>query len=393
MTAPAFVLAAARPAALRAPRHAFLCGRPLRVTRPARLPARLVAVLDPADAPAQEDPPVAQEQPAADGVEDVVAAVAPAADAAPAEETAPIAEAAPVHEPAPPLEAAPVAETESAEGAGPVAEEGTELAEASAPAPRDKRKRRRTRKRDVTLPLEDIVVGSELEGVVRSVTDYGAFVGEMGTPTDGLLHVSQLTAGFVENVTDIVNVGDKIKVRVLGVDIEKGNFSLTLKTPEQLSEDKRGPRDVSAGGKGGGKDSRREELDKKWREFKFEREAFVDAKVTSITDFGAFCQLVDENGEGLASAPTEGLIHISELSVERVNNVSDVVELGQNVKVRVTSTDRKRNRISMSLKPFVEQTEGRPDVSKDIAEANSNQPTFKTTFELAFERAWAQSKK
>lgn len=273
----------------------------------------------------------------------------------------------------------PVAE----EAAGEAADEGSEGAAAGADDQKRK-KRRRARKREVTLPLEDIVVGQELEGVVRSVTDYGAFIGDMGTPTDGLLHVSQLAAGFVENVTDVVNVGDKVTVRVLGVDTAKGNFSLTMKTATELEERRGG---------GDGKKNRRDDKKEKWNNFKYDPKEFVDARVTSITDFGAFCQFLNESGEVLESAPTEGLIHISEISENRVNNVSDVLSVGQGVKVRVLATDRKRNRISMSLKEFSEDNieTSKSDIAADMEKAASNQPTFKTSFELAFERAKASS--
>jgi len=86
-------------------------------------------------------------------------------------------------------------------------------------------KRKRRRQREITLPLEKMTVGMELEGVVKTVTNYGAFVGDMGTPTDGLLHVSQLAAGFVQNVTDVVQVGSKVKVRVTEINLERKNFS------------------------------------------------------------------------------------------------------------------------------------------------------------------------
>lgn len=263
----------------------------------------------------------------------------------------------------------------------------------------DKRRRRRTRKREVTLPLEELTEGMELEGVVKSVMQYGAFIGDIGTPTDGLLHVSQLTAGFVENVSDVVNIGDKVNVRVLSVDLERRTFSLTMRTSEDLAssrskqEKKENPRAVSA--------ARRGEKKKKWEAFTFDPDVFVNAKVLSVTDFGGFCQLLNENGEPLETAPTDGLVHISELSKARVENVSDVLTVGEVIKVRVVSTDPKRNRISMSLKPVSSDSEPAEkeassesaSISKDIAAAEADQPTFKTSFELAFAKAEASADK
>lgn len=246
-----------------------------------------------------------------------------------------------------------------------------------------KRRRRRRPKREVTLPLEDMTVGMELEGTVKSVMEYGAFVGDMGTPTDGLLHVSQLQAGFVEKVTDVVNVGDKLKVRVMGIDAEKGNFSLTMKTADEIASNQTG-RDRKQSSRSGA-----ESRQKKWDEFSYDPEVFVDARVTSVTDFGAFCELLNENGEPLESAPTDGLVHISELSEDRVSKVSDVLREGQTVKVRVVSTDKKRNRMSMSLRAYSVKnyTPRDGEVAANLAEAQSKQPEFKSAFELAFERA------
>lgn len=254
--------------------------------------------------------------------------------------------------------------------------------------PQRRRRRRSRPRREVTLPLDQLSVGMELEGTVKSITDYGAFIGDMGTPTDGLLHVSQLAAGYVDNVTDIVQVGQKVTVRILSVDMEKGNFSLTMNTPEQMAatnQERSGRRETSSGG------GKREAQNKKWDDFKFDPEVFIDAKVLSIIDYGAFCQLLNEDGSPLESSPTDGLVHISELSEERVKVVSDILSVGRQVKVRVLSTDRKRNRMSLSLKKYnPKQGDGEnTNFAADIASALENQPTLKTSFELAFERARA----
>ena len=377
MNAPAFVLAAASPRAVLTTRP-WLCGTrvatssrlPTRPHLPARIFACTPAPAEEAAAPAEDAP--AEDAPAEDApAEDAPAEVAPAEAATPQASEEPAAE---VVAEAPAQASADVVEA-AAEVAGDARAEDDDAEE------QKKRKRRRSRKKEVTLPLEDIVVGQELEGVVKSVTDYGAFIGDMGTPTDGLLHVSQLAAGFVEKVTDIVNVGDKVTVRVMGVDTAKGNFSLTMKTAQEMEERR------SGGGDGRGR-GRRDDQKEKWDQFKFDQTQFVDAKVTSVTDFGAFCQFMNADGQPLQSAPTEGLIHISEISQSRVNNVSDVLSVGQNVKVRVLTTDRKRNRISMSLKDYSEDADdGRTDFAADMEKASSTQPTLKTAFELAFERA------
>lgn len=241
-------------------------------------------------------------------------------------------------------------------------------------------------KKEVTLKLEDMEVGQEIEGTVKSTTTYGAFVGDMGTPTDGLLHVSQLAAGFVENVTDVVNAGDKVKVRVLSIDLEKGNFSLTMKPPQSAAEAAESADRRSGGGggaRGGGGASAQ-----KWKDFKFDSTKYIQAKVVSVAAFGAFCKLLDADGNEDASVPTDGLIHISEISEEHVTDVSSVLSVGQTVKARVTDTDKKRNRISLSLKEWkAGETE---TLAEDMAASAAAQPEFKTTMELAFERARAK---
>lgn len=283
---------------------------------------------------------------------------------------------------------------------------------------RDGARRRRRRfqsKEEIKYKLEDLTVGTELEGVVRSVTSYGAFIKNMGTGTDGLLHVSHLSSNYVENVRDIVSEGDKVTVRVLNVDVDKGTISLTMKTREELESAKDGKRNntrVSAS-------ARQEEQKRKWDNFVYDSTEYVNAKVISLTDFGAFCRLINESGEPLESAPTDGLIHISELSIDRVEKVSDVLNVDDIVKVRIISTDPKRNHLSLSLKPVhaspsTEETDEDTktdrkinkrnerkksrnidhdetvDVAAEMKKAEVTQPDFRTSFELAFERARAR---
>ncbi|WP_199624152.1 Tex family protein [Paenibacillus alkalitolerans] len=80
------------------------------------------------------------------------------------------------------------------------------------------------------LKLEDLAVGMELQGTVRNVTDFGAFV-DIGVKNDGLVHISQLSNRFVKHPMDVVSVGDNVTVWVLGVDLNKGRVSLTMKGP------------------------------------------------------------------------------------------------------------------------------------------------------------------
>lgn len=356
----AFLLPSSVPTRVVLSARPWICGRPLQSQLPTRRSNFLRIVAQSEDA--APEPPVEQATEAA---------------------------------PEPPVEQAIEAVPE------PVKNETTSEAVAAAAAPQDssddgsaakgqrKRRRRTRQKREVTLKLEDMTVGMEFEGTVKSVMDYGAFIGDIGTPTDGLLHVSQLSQGYVEKVSDIVQTGQKLKVRVLAVDVEKGNFSLTTKTPEELAESRNERRS------GGDRASRKEALNKKWDTFSFDEKVFLDAKITSITDFGAFAKLIGEDGGALESAPTEGLIHISELAEGRVESVSALVTKDQVVKVRVYAADRKRNRISLSMREYREAapngSSDKTDFSKDLEAVEANQDSFKTTMEIAFEKARAKA--
>lgn len=80
------------------------------------------------------------------------------------------------------------------------------------------------------LKIEDLVPGMEMQGTVRNVIDFGAFV-DIGIKNDGLVHISQLSGSFVKHPMDVVSVGDNVTVWVMGVDLKKGRVSLTMRPP------------------------------------------------------------------------------------------------------------------------------------------------------------------
>jgi len=223
------------------------------------------------------------------------------------------------------------------------------------------------------MQLADIVVNEEYEGTVKTITSYGAFV-DIGSVTDGLLHVSQLADRFVESVADIVNQGDKIKVRVLSVDPKKREISLTMRSEKKEQES--------------GRKEKKEKMP--WADFSFDPEVFVPGKVVSTTEYGAFINV---------GGPTDGMVHISEMSDERTEKVSDAMKVGDEVSVRITGVDPGRNRISLSMKTYTKPAEGQANqeqgsssYEEDLKVAEEAQPKFKTSFELAFERAYARQK-
>src|SRR4029078_8181973 len=161
---------------------------------------------------------------------------------------------------------------------------------------------------------EDIVV----EGQIKNLTDYGAFVDLGGV--DGLLHVTDMSWGRLQNPNELFRVGDNIQVKVLKFDRERERVSLGYK---QLLPDP-------------------------WSsvEERFPVGTRVSGKVASVADYGAFVEL--ENGG-------EGLVHVSEMSwSKRVKHPSKVVNPGDSVEVEVLSVDPKARRISLGMKQVQE---------------------------------------
>jgi small subunit ribosomal protein S1 len=160
---------------------------------------------------------------------------------------------------------------------------------------------------------QELAEGQVREGVVRSVKDFGAFVDLGGV--DGLVHVSELSWARVPDVASVLQPGQSVKVVVLKVDHERRKVSLGMKQLTASPWDE-APQKYHAG-------------------------TLVTGTVTRLTDFGAFVEL--EPG-------VEGLIHIAELTPQRVRKVSDVVKPGQQVQVMVLSVDPAQRRIGLSLK-------------------------------------------
>jgi len=162
--------------------------------------------------------------------------------------------------------------------------------------------------------LEKLQEGAVLRGVVKNLTDYGAFVDLGGI--DGLLHITDMAWKRVRHPSEVVNVGDELDVRVLKFDRERNRVSLGLK---QLGED---PWDNI---------SRR-----------YPANSRVFGKVSNVTDYGAFVEI--EPG-------VEGLVHVSEMDWTNKNvNPSKVVQVGDEVEVMVLDVDEERRRISLGMK-------------------------------------------
>eukprot|EP00322_Chrysochromulina_rotalis_P027897 CAMPEP_0115848768 /NCGR_PEP_ID=MMETSP0287-20121206/11098_1 /TAXON_ID=412157 /ORGANISM="Chrysochromulina rotalis, Strain UIO044" /LENGTH=332 /DNA_ID=CAMNT_0003302703 /DNA_START=34 /DNA_END=1032 /DNA_ORIENTATION=+ len=177
-------------------------------------------------------------------------------------------------------------------------------------------------------PLEQLEVGAEVEGKIKSVMSYGAFV-DIGASTDGLLHVSEISNEFVKDATEKLSVGESITCKVKAVNLEKSQLALTCKEPR-------------AGG--GAPRARKPKVDLTEFESADPKE-FITGKVNTITDFGAFVTIK----EGV-----DGLVHISQIQDGGVGKVEEVLSVGQEVQVRVTSVDKSKRRIGLSMRAWVE---------------------------------------
>jgi len=173
--------------------------------------------------------------------------------------------------------------------------------------------------KDALLSNDEILskykIGERVKGKVTGIVDFGAFVnlGEI----EGLVHISEISWDKVENISDYLKVGDEVEVMVIGS--EGGKISLSLK---RLTEDP---------------------WQKKASKYKVGDE--VEGEVTKITPFGAFVRLK----EGL-----EGLVHISEISLDHVENPEDVLKVSEKYKFKIISIDPQSHKIALSLKAMSE---------------------------------------
>lgn len=165
--------------------------------------------------------------------------------------------------------------------------------------------------------LENLEEGSELKGIVKNLTDYGAFVDLGGI--DGLLHITDMAWKRIKHPSEVVQVGDEIDVKVLKFDRERNRVSLGIK---QLGSDP-------------------------WVDIndRYPEGARLQGRVTNLTDYGCFVEIEDG---------VEGLVHVSEMDWTNKNiHPSKVVNLGDEVEVMVLDIDEERRRISLGVKQCV----------------------------------------
>ena len=177
----------------------------------------------------------------------------------------------------------------------------------------------------------EIEVGKKYIGEVKSMESYGVFVDLGGV--DGMVHSSELTWNRIKHPREVVSVGDKLEVYVKSYDPEKKRVSLGAKNPN----------------------------DNPWTKFlaEFAVGDVVKAQIVSTTPFGAFAQIIPG---------VDGLIHISQISLDRVTNVSQYLTIGQLVEAKITEIDEEKSRVSLSIKELLEEAEAEEEESDEAAD-------------------------
>jgi small subunit ribosomal protein S1 len=181
-----------------------------------------------------------------------------------------------------------------------------------------------------------------LEGVVKEVQLYGAIV-DIGLEYDGLVHISQIAPKRINRVSDVVHAGDQVTVWVTKVNPENGRIGLTMVEPPDVE----------------------------WGELQ-EGQNYTGT-VTRLERYGAFVDI---------GAERAGLLHVREMSSGYVRDPSELLQIGDEVDVRVLKIDRRRRRIDLT----------KVDVMEIMEDELENQPPTKTTMEFALERARAEAR-
>lgn len=179
--------------------------------------------------------------------------------------------------------------------------------------------------------MDKLTVGETVEGKVARLTNFGAFIDLGGV--DGLVHVSEISYDHVNKPSDVLKVGQDVKVKVLDIDEEHGRISLSIK----------------------------QTLPQPWDEVgeKIAEGDVLDGTVKRLTSFGAFVEVMPG---------VEGLVHISQISHKHIATPNEVLEPGQEVKVKVLSVDPAAHRLALSIKALQEK----PAAEKSAPKKNNN---------------------
>ncbi len=253
----------------------------------------------------------------------------------------------------------PVAETAPAESSAPEVAEPTESAEEEpavpAPSADDENTEVIVKDDGSTQVVRMLAVGQQVDGVVKRITDFGAFV-DIGVGRDGLIHISELSTRRVAKVSDVLSEGQAVTPWIKKLDRQRNRISLTLIDPETKTI-----RDLEAG-------------------------EIVEGTVSRILPYGAFVDI----GIG-----RDALLHVREMGEGFVAKPEDVVQVGEKIEARIIELSRRRGRVDLSLKGLREE----PTPAAAAAEAQPEEQVDEETvdqfeeievlspMELAFKKA------
>ena len=233
------------------------------------------------------------------------------------------------------------------EDAAEAAEEAPVVEAAEAQEEKPKRKS----KKDAT-PLDQLVVGDSYDGTITGVAAYGAFV-DIGAQSDGLVHISELSTEFVSDVSAVVSEGDAVSVRVLKVDEQKKQLSLSLKPEGAAAPPKR---------QGGGRRTKKAGADELRKYLDADPQEFVEGTVRTVLSWGAFVNIA----EGV-----DGLVHISRVSDDRVEDLEAMLSPGDKVQVRVVEVDLEKATLALAMNTYRDPSTLPPRRARDDGDGES----------------------
>ncbi|MFW6104730.1 MAG: 30S ribosomal protein S1 [Candidatus Bipolaricaulota bacterium] len=178
--------------------------------------------------------------------------------------------------------------------------------------------------------------GTEISGTVTKVTDFGAFV-QLEEGVEGLVHVSELSWDHVNHPSDMLSEGDEVNTQVLDVDKQDRRISLSIK---QAQKDP-------------------------WHEFQdlYSVGSKVKGEISEIKDFGAFIQITDD---------VEGLIHVSEISTDKVSTPQDILEVGETVEAKIIGINDEKRQVRLSIR-ILEEEDSETTQDSDSEEKNGHE--------------------
>ncbi len=195
--------------------------------------------------------------------------------------------------------------------------------------------------------------GQVVEGKISNIVDFGAFVDLEGI--DGLIHISELSWSHVNHPSEVVSIGDDVRIKVLDIDRDRQRISLGLKQTQEDPWQR-----VISTHRGGD---------------------VLEGAVTKVVAFGAFVEILPG---------VEGLVHISELADHHVENPSEVVEPGSKLNVKILEIDEERRRLSLSIKRVEGQNMAMAGLGEQIAQAEAEGQTGEGTEEISSEDQTAE---